>query len=149
MLKAFFILAILLSSNSFAAERSDPFFLMVTGRVCDSAGACQRYNGGSGNYQIDLTTNAQGKSGEMKITYEIEGVSVTNSLNLYVREFNGESQTELYIEIQNSTDSSSASGVSVLAKSLRELNMISPNGVAFEANGYTITPELVIGPYVQ
>ena len=144
-----FLLATLIPILSYAVEKSDPFFLAVTGRVCDSAGKCQRYNGDSGNFQIDMTSTGQKSTGEMKITCEIEGVTVTNSFNLNVRNFNGEPQTEIYIEIKNSVNNLSATGVSVVAKTLGDLNMISPSGAVFEANNYKITPELVVGPSVK
>ncbi|MCB0412485.1 MAG: hypothetical protein KDD22_08165 [Bdellovibrionales bacterium] len=151
MFRIFYIFLILtLSTVASANEKSEPFFLAITGRVCDEAGKCLRYHGDSGNFQIDLNDgDSKGKNGDMTISYEIEGVTVTNSFNLSVRDFNGSPQTELYIEIKNSTDVSSATGLSVITRSLTELNYFSQNGVAFEANGYKIIPELIVSPAVK
>ncbi len=78
-MKNFPVLAIaaLLSCSVYAADQSDPFYLAITGQVCEQIGKCQRYNGAAGNFQVGLKKDQAGNSGGMTISYEIEGVTIT------------------------------------------------------------------------
>lgn len=140
------VLGILLTFSAYAADQSEPIFLQVTGRVCEQTGKCQRYNGDSGNFQVELSKNQNGLSGEMTLSYEIEGVMITNSVFVSKYEFNGKLQTEVYLEIKNSLSDLSKTGVSVVVNSLSQLNWLSPTGAVFEVNGKKVIPELVLGP---
>ena len=126
------------TSFTFASENSDPFFLTITGRVCDQNGQCSRYNGDSGNFVIVLNDN----TGTMEMVYEIEGVTVTNRVHLDVRT----DETEVYIEIENGNDPLSNVGSSTLVPSLSELYWSSLFGAPFQSGDLTIYPGLVIGP---
>lgn len=145
----FAMLTVVLYSTAYASELSDPFFIAITGKVCEQNGQCQRYNGESGNYQVELQKTADGLSGAITITYEIEGITVNNLIQVSKYKFHGKLQTEMYIELKNSMSDLSKIGISVLVDSLLQLNWMSPTGVTFQANGKKIIPELVIGPVVK
>jgi hypothetical protein len=140
------LLLSIVTSTAFAAEMSAPFFIAVTGRVCDSQNKCQRYNGDRGNVQVELHNASGGSSGTFEISYEIEGVKVVNKISLSTYEFNGELQTEVYVQISNSTSKLSTSGVSLKITSVEQMPWFSPDGSGFLANGKTVFPEIAIGP---
>ncbi len=145
-----FLLSILFASTAFAGEKSPPFFMAVTGRVCDANAKCERFLGDSGNYQVDLTTLENGDTtGALEVSYEIEGVRVTHTVHLSSYLNSGKVDREIFIEIKNSKNKLSAMNVTLKVDSFEQIPWLSPSGAAFTSKRKTIYPEIVIGPLVR
>jgi hypothetical protein len=148
-MKAIVVLGlVLIGSISYANSKlSDPFSVGIVGRVCIKD-KCQNYSQVS-NAQAELNEeqNKLGSyTGEIKFTYEIEGVKLVSSISVSEFEFNGNKQINLFMKTSEENSATDLGSSEIIVTKMSELNSVAQYSVPIVRDGLRIEPGIIVGP---
>ena len=139
---------ILIGCDSLAASKlADPFSVGIVGRVCVK-GKCQNY---SKLYkaQPELKEEANNPGafvGEVKLSFELDGVKLVSSVTISEFEYYGNKQVNLFIKTTEEGSSIDLGSSEVIVNKMSDLNSIAQYSVPLLRENTKIEPVVLVGP---